>query len=157
MSEDYNKIRVLQAVFLLLLKEGFACACSNANATNDILSCVDVVLGVVAKTSVWRDASEQDEDGCDDKTDCYKLAKDGAVGAEFGPSSAAFLDEWLHFLLAELVVEHAHNGNAVAEYLETGELGSPDVDGCGDEEDILEDTAEGEDEARGFADLEFRN
>jgi hypothetical protein len=95
------------------------CTYSNWSTTNDILSCVDVVLGVVAKTCVWRDASEQDEDGCDDETDCYQLAEDGAVGAEFGPSSAAFLDEWLHFLLAELVVKHAHDSNAVTEDLET--------------------------------------
>jgi hypothetical protein len=39
--------------------------------------------------------------------------------------------------------------------LEARELGAPDKDGCGNEKDILEDTAEGKHETGGFADLEF--
>jgi hypothetical protein len=39
--------------------------------------------------------------------------------------------------------------------LEAGNWGSPNEDGEGDEHDILEDTAEGKDEARGSADLAF--
>lgn len=127
---------------------------SSFDAAHDVLGCVNVVLGVVAKTRVWRDASEQDENRCDDKADCHQLAEDWAVGTEFGPSSSSFLDVWLHLLLAELVVEHSHKRNAVPEHLETRELGAPDKDGCADEKDILEDTAEGKDETGGFADLD---
>jgi len=133
------------------------CAYSNTYATNDVLSGIDVVLRVVAKTSVWCDASKQDKDDCDDESECDQLAEDGSVGAKLCPSSATLLDVWLHFLLAKLVVKHAHDSNAVAEYLETGKLGSPDEDRCGNEKDILEYTAECKDETRGFANLEIRS
>jgi hypothetical protein len=57
--------------------------------------------------------------------------------------------------LPKLIVEHANDGDGVAKGLEAGHWGCPDKDGEGDEHDILEDTAEGKDKARGSADLEF--
>ena len=51
------------------------------------------------------------------------------------------------------VDEQADDGDGVAEDLEEGDGVVPDEDGGDDEEDVLEDTCEGEDEGGGFADL----
>lgn len=65
------------------------------------------------------------------------------VGTKFGPAAAGFGDVWLQLFLSELVVEHSDDGDAVAESLQARDWGSPDDDGEADEQDVLEDTAEG--------------
>ncbi|MBE3046038.1 hypothetical protein IMZ48_26560 [Candidatus Bathyarchaeota archaeon] len=58
-------------------------------------------------------------------------------------------------LAAEGVVDEAEEGDGVAAELERRHLLRAEEDGEGDEEDCLEDAGQGEDQARGLADLRW--
>lgn len=111
----------------------------------------EVVLGVVAGGQT----SKEDEDRDSDQTKDQKLPHGRPGGAKLGPGTAA-LREVLHYLLLAVPEpEHAKEGDGVAEHLEVGDHGAPDDDGGNDEEDILQDPAEGQDKTRCFPDLEL--
>jgi hypothetical protein len=59
----------------------------------------------------------------------------------------------LHLLLSELEPEHSKKSNGVSEHLEVADHSTPDNDGGDDQEDILQDTAKGEDKTGGLTDL----
>jgi hypothetical protein len=119
------------------------------DAADSVLGSVDVVLGVVARGQ----PTEEDEDGHDDQAEDQNLAHGGAGGAKLGPGAAALRQVLLYLLFAKLEPEHTEEGDGVAEHLEVGDHGTPDEDGGNDQEDILQDTAEGQDETRGLSNL----
>jgi hypothetical protein len=75
--------------------------------------------------------------------------------AIIGPRPLALGDVALELLGAELVVDKSAESDAVAESLEWRDGIEEDDHGCDDEEDILEDSREGENESGSFADLEL--
>ena len=75
------------------------------------------------------------------------------LGAVLGPGAAGLRQVLPEGGGAEFVVDEAAEGDGVAEELEGGDAGAPDPHGGGDEEDVFEDAAEGEDEGGGASDL----
>lgn len=112
------------------------------DAVDGVLGCLDVGVRVVA----GGESAEEDKDGDDDHAQDEELAQDRFLGAELGPGAAALRKVLLYLILAEPEPEHAQEGDGVAEHLEVADHGAPDENGGDDEEDILQDTAEGEDE-----------
>ena len=114
-----------------------------------VLSPIQVTCGVVRRGK----PAEDDKDSHEDEGNDSNAAEHGAAVAEIGPLPASLTRIALDRLVAELVVDHAAKRNAVAEELEPSDLGAPNHHGGEDEEDILEHTAQSEDEGRGLADL----
>lgn len=97
--------------------------------------------------------AEEEEEREDHENDDGNLAQDRSGVAKLGPLAATLSGIVPDLLVAELVVDHATQSDAVAEELETRDLGAPDEHGGGNQHDVLEDSAEGEDKGRGLADL----
>lgn len=108
-----------------------------------------VIFGGIARGKT----TEQGEDEEAGKDDDGELAEDGLASTKLGPLSVGISNVSLDLLVAELVVDHATQSNGVTEELETSNLGAPDHHGGGNEEDILEDTAEGQDDGGSLANL----
>ena len=60
----------------------------------------------------------------------------------------------LDLVVAELVVDHATEGNGVTEELQTGDVCAPDQHGGADKHDVLQHTAEGKNDGRSLANQE---
>lgn len=97
------------------------------------------------------DEGNDDHQGNDSEHD--QTAFDGVAGRELAPRAAGVADVFLDLVGSELVVDQPAEGDGVAEQLERGHGGFPVDGGDGDEDDILEHTAEGEDQRRGFPNL----
>jgi hypothetical protein len=125
--------------------------CGVRSRTNGFLGRAEVVIGIVARGQT----TEEDEDCDHHQAKDENLPHGRAGGAKLGPGAASLEQVLLYLLLTELEPEHSKEGDAVAEHLEVGDHGTPDENGGDDEEDILQDTAQGQDETRGFSDLEL--
>ena len=75
------------------------------------------------------------------------------LGTILCPTTTAIGKEGLDSIDTELVVDHAAEGDAVAEELQGCDRSAPDGHGGEDEEDVFEDTAESHDEGGRFANL----
>ena len=98
-------------------------------------------------------ASQQCEDGEEGKDNDGDAAEHRLAVAKVGPLTPGLTRVALDRLKSELVVDHAAERNAVAEELQGGDLGAPDDHGGDDEHDVFENTAEGEHEGGGLANL----
>lgn len=115
---------------------------------------VDLVhVGNVIRRIPRSHATEQQEDEGDHTTDQDQLAQHWTGVAKLRPLASGLSSVSLELVCSKLVVEHATQGNAVAEELQTADLSAPDKHGSDNEKDILQDSAEGEDERGGLADL----
>lgn len=74
-------------------------------------------------------------------------------GGVFCPLAETLVGVLSHLLDAELVVDQTTEGDGVAKELEGSDRGFPPESRDGDEKDILEDTAEGQNEGRRFTNL----
>lgn len=119
------------------------------DAADSILCSVNIILGVVARSQ----STEEDEDGDNDQAEDQNFAHGWAGGAKLGPGAVGLRQVFLYLLLAKLEPEHSKKGDGIAEHLEVGDHGSPDEDRGDNEEDILQDTAECQDETRGLSNL----
>lgn len=108
-----------------------------------------VILGAVARGKT----SEKGKDDEASEDDDGELAENGLASTKLGPLSVGLSDVTLDLLIAELVVDHATQSNGVAEELDTSDLSTPDDHGGDNEQDILQDTAEGQDDGGGLANL----
>lgn len=100
--------------------------------------------------------SKTTEEGEDEESGGNKdgdLAEDRLASTKVGPLSVGISDVALDLLIAELVVDHATESNGVTEELERSDLGAPDHHGSTNQEDILKNTAEGEDDSGSLANL----
>lgn len=97
--------------------------------------------------------AQQEEEGQNNKSDDRDLAQDRSAVAELGPLTASLTSVVLDLFVAELVVDHASQSNAVAEELQTGDNSAPDKHGCGNQHNVLEHSANGEYQGRGLANL----
>lgn len=115
-----------------------------------------LVLGVlvVLGGEVGGKTAEEDEDDEDGETKDDELAQSGVARTVLGPGATASANVLLDLVGTELVVDETAEGNAVAKGLETGDGVAEDEHRGKDEEDILEDTGQGEDEGRGLANLQ---
>lgn len=86
---------------------------------------VDQVVGVVLGSVCGCQAPKQREEDESREHDDAKLAQDGLALAEVGPLAAGLAHVALDLLVAELVVDHASKGDAVAEELQTSNLRAP--------------------------------
>ena len=75
------------------------------------------------------------------------------LGTILCPTTTAIGKEGFDSIDTELVVDHAAEGDAVAEELQGCDRSAPNGHRGEDEEDIFEDTAEGHDKGGGFANL----
>lgn len=105
------------------------------------------LVGKPARVIFWRvgrcQATEQGEEEEGRGHNDGKLAKDGLTSAELGPLACAISNVVLELLEAELVVDHATKSDGVAEELQSRDLGAPDHHRGNNEQDILQDTAQG--------------
>ena len=115
---------------------------------------VEDLSGVNARSVVRSETTEQSEDNKDGEEDDRDATENGAAVAKVGPLAASLAGVALDGLSAKLVVNHATESDAVAEELGEGNLAAVDDHGSNDEQNVLEDTAEGEDERRGLANQE---
>lgn len=97
--------------------------------------------------------SEEDEDEQDTGRDDNELAQRWTTVAELAPLTTSLVGIALQRVVPELVVDHAGKGDAVAEELETSNLGAPDDHGGHNEQHILEYTTERKDQGRSLANL----
>ena len=127
------------------------CCCprSQLGQAHLILGLVQVLCRVIRRG----EPAEEDKDGHGREQDDGDAAQDGAAVAKVGPLPPGLAHVALDGLVAELVVDHAAEGNAVAEELQGGDLSAPDHHRGDDQEDILEHAAEGEDEGGSLANL----
>lgn len=125
-----------------------------SSATNNTRKLAVGVISVLAGESAGRSSTaEQQDDSDEHEADDDQLARGGVAHAVVGPGALAAAEVLFDLVGAELVVDEAAEGDAVAEKLQRGDGVAEDHHGGHDEEDILEHTAEGHDEAGGFADL----
>lgn len=111
---------------------------------------MQVVLGVdTSRCQPVEEDKHCEENECDDGN----TAKNGLAVAKVGPLATGLTSITLDRLIAKLVVHHASKSDAVSKELETSNLSTPNDHGRNDEEDILEDTTEGEHKRRCLADL----
>lgn len=115
----------------------------------------EVVLETLslARSIGWTKASKQDENREEDQAEDDQLPCNGLGRAEFTPGASSLADMLLDLIGAELVVQQTTKSNAVAEELGHGYLRAPDHHRACDQQNIFEDTAEGEDERGRLADL----
>lgn len=116
----------------------------------------DLVLNVVRRVVLWEQAAktaEEEEKDEKDKAKSDELAHDGSAVAVVGPRALSLSHVFLELLSTELVVDKATEGDRVTEELKRGDWVVENGHGSQNEQDILENTREGEDERRGLADL----
>jgi hypothetical protein len=101
----------------------------------------------------WGKATKDEENGCDNATEDNKFSEDWSAGTEVGPLARSFGNISLDLLSTKLEPDHSTKSNCVSEALKGGDESSPDDDGKANEEDILQNTAERENEDGSFADL----
>ena len=106
-----------------------------------------------ALDSVYRAASiagchgsNQQEKDEDNSTDDDGLALGGVVGTVFGPGTVGLAGVFLDLITTELVVNETDEGNGITEELGKGDRSLPDHHRRNNQEDILQNTAEGHDE-----------
>ena len=116
-------------------------------------SAADNTGKLVASVVGGANAAEQQDDGDEDESDDNQLAGGRVTDAVVGPSALSGAHVFLDLVGTKLVVDEAAERNAVSEELEGRNGVAEDHHGCDDEEDVLEYTAEGHDEAGGSADL----
>jgi hypothetical protein len=98
-----------------------------SNATNCILSSLDVVLRInIIRSIVRSQATNENEECCEEETEDKEFSSNWSVGTKFGPFSTSLLNPRSEFLVTEFVVEHTDNCDGVAEHLEAGDDSSPD-------------------------------
>jgi hypothetical protein len=101
----------------------------------------------------WGKATKDEENGCDDATKDNEFSEDWSAGTEIGPLARSFGNISLDLLSTKLEPYHSTKSNCVSEALKRRNEISPDNDRKAHEKDILQDTAEREDEDGSFADL----
>lgn len=82
-----------------------------------------------------------------------KLALGRAGLAVLSPGAACRGGVLAHLVSTQLVPDETEQSDRVTKELKGGDGGVPDHHGGNDQEDILEDTAEGHDQGRGLANL----
>lgn len=122
--------------------------------TNDASQLRVGVVGVLAgKSTRLTDATKEQNDGHDDEANDDELASSRVAHTVVSPGALAVAHVLLDLVSSKLVVDEAAKSDAVTEELERRDGVAEDHHGCNDEEDILEYTAEGHNEAGGSADL----
>ena len=96
------------------------------------------------------DEKEEEEDS---GTDDHKAALGRLVITVFSPSAASTRGVLAHLVATKLVPDQTSESNGVTKELLVGDRVVEEHDGGSNQEDILEDTAEGHDERRGLANL----
>lgn len=102
---------------------------------------------------LWCQAAKEEEEDQHRAANDDELAHGGASLAHLSPVAAGLASVALERLSTELVVDHTTEGDAVTKELQTADLGAPDEHGGDNEEDILEHTAEREDQGGSLANL----
>lgn len=108
-----------------------------------------VVVGGVGRSK----AGEEEDDGEEGHDEDAELAEDGFASTKLGPVAGSLASVTLDLVVAELVVNHAAESNGVTEELEGSNGSAPDHHGGNNEENVLQDTAEGENDSGGLANL----
>lgn len=121
---------------------------SSGGTTEDALEAVDRLRSVARGHR-----SEEQEEKEDDSANDDALALSRVIGTVLGPRAVGLAGVVLDLVTTELVVDQTHQGNRVTEELETGDGSVPEHHRGGDQEDILEDTAQGHDQGRSLANL----
>ena len=111
------------------------------------------VVRVVGARKTVTEATYQKNKHDDDSSDDDQSTSDGTGLAVLCPLASSQRVIFLQLLSANFVVDQTAERNAIAEYLEIRDWVAKDDHGRDDQEDILEHTAEGVDERRGFANL----
>lgn len=110
--------------------------------------------GVLSRnSSSGTNAAKEENDGDEDEDDNDELAGSRTTGAIVSPSTLRRAHVLLDLVGSKLVVDKAAERDTVSEELEGRNGVAEDHHGGDNEEDVLEYTAEGHDEARGSADL----
>src|SRR3569833_1132328 len=122
------------------------------NLIGRVVSCVSNVFGRLGSVC-RRQTTEQDEDEEHGRAEDDDLPQSRPLGAEFRPMAAGLAGIVLERLISELEVDHAAQGDRVPEELQTRYGRAPDAHRGADEQDILENSTEGEDQNRRLADL----
>lgn len=99
------------------------------------------------------ESTKESENGGNNKTKDDNFAEDWSTGTEICPLASTFCKIALDLFSAKLEPNHSTESNSISEALEWSDESSPDNDGKTDEENILQNTAQSEDENRGFANL----
>lgn len=123
---------------------------------SDLVGCCapDLVrVGNDSRGVLWCNTAKEQEDEQHTAADDDELPRSRAGLAKLVPVAASLTGVTLENIGAQLVVDHAGEGDTVAKELQTANLGTPDNHGGNDEEDVLEDTAERKHQGRGLADL----
>lgn len=138
---------------------------SNPNGISRQLSCLCVSGAGTAKHTLnpvnrlgsvagAHGAHEQEKDEGNSTND-DELALSGVGGTVLSPGATSLASVFADLVATELVVDETDEGNRVTEELGASDGGLPDHHRSSDQEDILEDTAEGHDERRSLADQEY--
>lgn len=123
-------------------------------AVDDTGDLVVGVVGVLGGNGTGRaDTAEEEDEGEKDEADDDELASSRVADAVVGPGALAVAHVLLDLVGAKLVVDETAEGDAVAEELEGRDGVAENHHGGDNEEDILQDTAEGHDETGSLADL----
>lgn len=106
------------------------------------------VIGI--RGSHGSEQREEDEDGEDNDG---KLAQNRLASTKLCPLSASLAHVALELIVTKLVVDHASQSNGVTEELQRSDRRTPNHHRGSNEHDVLEDTAQGEDDSRSLANL----
>jgi hypothetical protein len=106
-------------------------------------------IGGVARSHRSHGKEENQDDGTDDD----KLALHRAVGAILSPRAVGLASVILDLIGAKLVVHKTDQSNGVTEELGGGDRGVPESHGGANQQDILQDTAQGHHKGRGLSNL----
>ena len=107
------------------------------------------LLGSVARSHRAHEQEDDDGHGTDDN----ELALSGVGGTVLSPRAASLAGVLADLVGSELVVDETNQGNRVTEELGGSDGSLPEHHRGNHQEDILEDTAQGHDERRSFANL----
>ena len=108
-----------------------------------------IVFGGVGRSKPTKEG-EKDKDRADDDGD---FAENWLSGSKVGPPTAALTHVALNLLETQLIVYHATEGDGVAKELDTGNRCAPNHHRGTNQEDVLENTAESENDSRSLANL----
>lgn len=102
----------------------------------------------------WGQATKEKCNSEEDHDKNADLAQNRLARTKLGPVARSLTSVALDLVVAELVVDHATESDRVAKELQGSDRSAPDHHGGGNEHDILEDTAEGQDDGRSLANLD---
>lgn len=122
LARRLNVIRAAKGIVSVAVSIGRFLRCGVDSHANLRLGLVQIILGV---DTGWCESVEEHDDGEEGEDNHRNTAEDGLAVTEISPLAAGFTSIALDRFVAELIVNHATQGDAVSKELQAGNLGAP--------------------------------